>query len=170
MLKKLTMTYHHHKNFIGAEDAKKYLDILSTKVDWYPFPLSPKSRTVHHVSPETNHVVQLAVSAMIEQIELNFPVNCRGIFLNKYTDGDSYCPYHKDQYNCDVYTISLGEHRNLLIKKDERGAKSEKLELNSGDLYILPKILNDTHVHSVPKTKKTKDVRISVVFFGEKTN
>jgi alkylated DNA repair dioxygenase AlkB len=102
------------------------------------------------------------------QIHLQDTYNVRvdnGIFLNLYKDGEDYCPYHRDQYGKDVYTISLGATRDLLLKPDEKGKETEKYTLKSGDMYYMANELHKTHRHSIPKRKNMNQTRISVVFF-----
>ena len=69
-------------------------------------------------------------------------------------------------YDTDVYTISLGSSRDLLIKQDGKGTKSEKIKLDSGDLYFMDERLHRNHTHSIPK-RANSGRRISVVFFAK---
>lgn len=84
-------------------------------------------------------------------------------WFNLYEDGNHYTPYHKDSYECTVYTISFGGTREFL-SKDEEGHVT-KYKLNDGDLMIFDKEWNAKHTHSVPKRKHQNDPRISMVIF-----
>ena len=68
-------------------------------------------------------------------------------------------------YITDIYTISLGTSRDMLIKKKETGQRSDKISLESGDLYYMSEEMNKHYKHCIPKRKNIKDTTISLVFF-----
>lgn len=89
---------------------------------------------------------------------------CRlSFWFNLYEDGNHYTPYHKDSYECTVYTISFGGTREFL-SKDEEGHVT-KYTLSDGDLMLFDEEWNASHTHSVPKRKHQNDPRISMVIF-----
>ena len=105
------------------------------------------------------------IDILVNRLQDEKHVIVQGVFLNLYRDGNDYCPYHADKYGTDVYTISFGETRDILIKPNASGTKSVKITLKSGDMYYMAKELHDTHKHSVPKRKNVGKTRISMVFF-----
>lgn len=156
------MFSHTHKFFTDDADC---LQILEKQIQWQSFGPSPKSRRVAIWNGSENTLAESIISNMVYELQSRLRVVVRGVFLNLYKDGNDYCPYHKDQYGTDVYTISLGETRDLLIKSDAKGSRAMKITLESGDLYYMPKELHVDHKHSVPKRKNATGTRISVVFF-----
>lgn len=93
-----------------------------------------------------------------------------GIFCNLYRDGEYYTPYHRDSYSLreDALTItySFGATRRFLMKPDD-GSETKKFDLSDGDIFVMTKEDNETHKHSIPKTRKRLGERISVVCFLE---
>jgi alkylated DNA repair dioxygenase AlkB len=86
-------------------------------------------------------------------------------WFNLYEDGNHYTPYHRDSYGCTVYTISFGGSRDFLAK--DVAGQVERYTLNDGDLMIFDEEWDNSHMHSVPKTKKAgqQAARISMVIF-----
>jgi len=159
----MSQLHFKRENYLDGKESKEYLSILQAVVPWEPFLLSPNSRKVYRYAPPTTF--DPLITPLIHKIETDFKTTVRGIFMNIYENGSDYCSYHKDRYNTDVYTISLGETRDLLIKPDVKGTRAEKITLQSGDLYFMDERLHRTHVHSIPKRKNVNGVRISIVFF-----
>jgi alkylated DNA repair dioxygenase AlkB len=160
------MDFHFKiNNFIPVEDAKVYFDILSKSVAWETFKPSPNSRKVYKYKPPT--IIDPLIHHLISRIESEYKTSVKGVFMNIYEDGNDHCPYHKDMYGMDVFTISLGSTRDLLIKRDGKNTKATKITLNSGDLYFMDERLHLNHKHSIPKRTRVLGSRISVVFFAK---
>lgn len=165
--------YSKTSHFIEKDLADYYLETLSTKVRWYPFAISPNSRLVHHWEPdsdpsEVNDIIYSlagAIQATASPSSASASTQKLSVFLNKYDGGNDYCPYHRDVYGTDVYTVSLGDTRDLLVKPDEKGTRAETIKLEHGDLYYMAQALHRTHRHSIPARKGRQGTRISVVFF-----
>lgn len=153
----------HYPTFISKERADTILQILKDNVSWATFAPSPKSRKVCRWSPSTGFVSDQVIVELVHELENHMNVRVDGVFLNFYQDGQDYCPYHRDQYGSDVYTLSLGDRRDLLVKPDN--GVSTKYNLESGDLYFMAEGLHDNHKHSIPVRKGRTNPRISVVFF-----
>ena len=154
--------YNHAHRFVKDDN---FLQILEEQIEWQSFGPSPKSRRVAAWNGDENTTAEIIISNLVVELQTKMNVKVQGVFLNLYRDGNDYCPYHKDRYGTDVYTISLGETRDLLIKSDKKGSKAMKITLESGDLYYMSKELHINHKHSVPKRKKSNGTRISIVFF-----
>ena len=90
-----------------------------------------------------------------------------GIWCNQYSDGKSWTPYHKDNYDCNVYCICLGATRTVAFKPDSGGAAT-KIQTKSGDMYVFTPAVDKKYKHSVPKTTAAGiGERISIVLFGQ---
>jgi alkylated DNA repair dioxygenase AlkB len=154
----------HIPSFIDTDKGEVLLSVLQALVPWSIFGPSPNSRQVYRWDDRTPSPLCGILSDMVHRLERERKVTVKGVFLNLYQDGKDYCPYHRDMYGTDVYTISLGATRDLLIKPDN-GDKTIKYSLRSGDLYYMSKAINSTHRHSIPKRKNVNGTRISIVFF-----
>lgn len=162
----------HYQKFITADRAATILKLLQDNISWSTFGPSPKSRKVSRWTPGTPGTETVSDQVLLElkhELESRMNTKVQGIFLNLYQDGMDHCPYHRDSYGTDVYTLSLGDKRDLLVKSDQGGA-SDKYILESGDLYFMAVKLHDGHRHSIPVRKGRKDPRISVVFFTTPAN
>lgn len=157
------MMFKHTPKFLNTTEAETGLEVLQACIPWEQFPIAPNSRRVYRWRPGTCDADGLLLQLQY-RLEATEGVHVHGIFLNLYENGNDYCPYHKDQYGTDVYTISLGASRDLLIKPDHLG-QTIKITLNSGDLYYMPKSLHIGHKHSIPKRTGVFKPRISIVFF-----
>lgn len=102
---------------------------------------------------------------MKRTLEKEYGMNVKGVYLNFYKDGDDYAPYHKDSYGgTGIFTASFGASRYCYTKNDKT-KKVTKYLLEDGDLFFFNSEFDKHNKHSIPKTKKVKDPRISVVFF-----
>jgi len=113
----------------------------------------------------TDAGINTIFQGLIQKINSQYNCDIQNIFCNLYKDGQDYCSYHKDKYKRHIYTLSLGESRDFLVKPDGKGTKATKYTLNSGDLYFMHNNLHKHHKHSVPKRKNVTGTRISLVFF-----
>lgn len=155
----------HVKEFIPKDSANEYIGIIESEIVWTRFKSSPKSRLVSTWCPGGDRMVDLIIEQFVNKIQINYNTKIMGVFLNLYKNGDDYCSYHRDQYNTDVFTISIGESRDLLLKPDDK-TKTSTIKLDSGDLYFMSQLFQTKNKHSIPKRKKITGKRISVVFFG----
>lgn len=88
------------------------------------------------------------------------------VWMNLYESGSDYCPYHRDNYNCNVTTLSFGGIREFRIK-DKDGIET-KFQLENGDIFMFDQEFNNTYQHSIVKTTKKCSPRVSIVFFSGK--
>lgn len=94
--------------------------------------------------------------------------NISSVWMNLYSTGNDYCPYHRDSYDCTVVTVSFGASREFKIK-DRNGIETSFM-LGNGDIFIFDQAFNREYQHSIPKItpKKKTDTtgsRVSIVFF-----
>jgi len=163
-MEQLSDTYSYIPAFLDLDIASSFLSLLRDNTSWGRFAFSPNSRLVSQWTSENKGEVDLIMNGVIAEIEQRYGLRVRGVFLNWYKNGGDYCPYHADMYGTNVLTLSLGETRDLLIKRNGPG-KANKLTLSSGDLYYMSAAMQHTHKHSIPKRKRANGDRISVVFF-----
>ncbi len=104
------------------------------------------------------------LDTIIELIEREFGKIVSGVFANHYRDGNDYAPYHKDQYDCTVASLSLGVSRDFYFQHVSTKDRYRFL-LKSGDLLVFKNSVNKKYKHSVPVRKKVKDGRICLTFF-----
>jgi len=162
----------HKPGFLDKGRAETVHEILQALLPWTTFAPSPKSRKVWRWD---RPIGDPAIDGIFTELIYELEKSCRdngspvtvegGIFCNLYRDGDDYCPYHKDQYGCDVWTLSLGSTRDFLVKKDGTGTRADSWTLKSGDMYFMSKNLHKDHRHSIPVRKGRPGSRISIVFF-----
>lgn len=103
-------------------------------------------------------------TSIVSRIERRIGSACIGVWCNYYRDGSDYTPEHKDSYESTVAVLSLGGTRHLNTR-DDATKELTKHVIDGGDLYFFDKTFNDTHTHSVPKSKSMNEPRISLVFF-----
>ena len=88
--------------------------------------------------------------------------------VNWYENGDEYIGYHSDDERVlvegkPIYIVSLGEERMFKMKSKEDNSVVDFV-LENGSLFVMTGTTQKTHKHSIPKTKKVKDIRISLTF------
>lgn len=158
----------HYPTYVDSDTAEFAASVLQAMVPWKPFALAPKSRRVFQwqrgsMAPDIDAIF----IKFVNDLESKHKVKVKGVFCNLYVDNNDYCPYHRDQYNADVWTLSLGSTRDFLVKPDEKGTRATTYTLKSGDLYYMAKELHRNHRHSIPKRSGKIGPRISIVFFTE---
>lgn len=126
------------------------------------------SGAIHKASPtpkEINEIIQNLQNIVVN--DNNSLLN--GCLVNWYADGNHYIGLHsdseKDIYtNSPILTLSLGATRTfkLIPKKFTQTQHRKELKVNNGDLLIMGGTTQSTHKHTIPKTKKCNDKRISI--------
>lgn len=88
------------------------------------------------------------------------------MFCNRYKSGNDYTPPHQDSYGptTHVITYSFGGSRRFICENIATKVKTEYL-LESGDVFYFSPKFDASHKHSIPKTAKAVDLRISIVMF-----
>ena len=155
----------HIPNYLTEEQATDYFHMLEEMLPWQTVKWQAGRnlpRLVCSYEPES----LISMEHLIELIEKAFNVGVTGVWCNFYRNGNDYTPPHKDSYNADVYTLSLGGTRKCVFEEDSTGAKTTYV-LKNGDILFFDTATNATHKHSIPKAANA-DPRISVVFFTQK--
>lgn len=85
-------------------------------------------------------------------------------WCNLYVNNKHYTPYHRDNYDCDLITLSIGATRTFLTKNDET-ENVTSYELSHGDIVMWRSEWNMNNTHSIKKEKEFCGERISILFF-----
>ncbi len=153
-LKPAADTYLRHiPGFVATDQADTMLHLLQACIPWSSFAPSPNSRKVCRWQLGMSDADSI-IHDLQHKLERTENVTVQGTFLNLYQDGKDYCPYHRDLYGTDVYTISLGATRDLLVKPDGSG-DTRKITLKSGDLYYMDEKLHKNHKQQHTKTRRS---------------
>jgi alkylated DNA repair dioxygenase AlkB len=158
----------HEKKYLSDKKATNLLEQMKKDIGWKQMKWGRGNlpRLIWHYEEK----VCPMLDDIINYVEYQKKVNVIGVFCNFYRNGNDYTPFHKDNYDSDVISISLGGTRRFVLKNDKD--KSKKVfQLDNGDLFWLTEKMNNEYTHSIPKTKakKLKDLdRISIVLFVRK--
>lgn len=117
-------------------------------------------------------VLGLGVSVGNVLHDLGMDPDFTACFLNKYDDQHQHLGWHADDFegmdpNAPISVISFGAEREIWLKeKGEFGIvpTDQRVLLNRGSLFIMPKGFQDTHFHRIPKHSKPCSWRISLTF------
>lgn len=155
----------YYPKILNDDYAKDLLQILKIvipfqKIKWSTNKYLP--RLVYRYDDSHERLEPLEI--LKNMMETQFNIKISGIFCNYYADGNDYTPLHKDSYNCDVLTLSLGGCRRFQLVHDETKNKIE-YNLENGDVIFFTQEVNDKYKHTILKTTKVVDERISLVFF-----
>lgn len=103
------------------------------------------------------------IVSLIDNVSTNIGpiISC---WLNYYRDGNDYTPYHQDSYGCRVLNISFGGMRRFSYRSIE-GGKSVSHDMQNGDCILFDQGFNAMNLHTVTKTKKQCQPRVSLVLF-----
>lgn len=90
--------------------------------------------------------------------------NC---LVNWYENGDHYIGPHSDSEvglykNSPIISLSLGATRKFKLHAKNVSSIPLDISVSNGDLLIMGGTTQHTHMHSVPKTKRCKERRISI--------
>lgn len=170
----------YFSKFISSEtapDVDNYFDLLHDQIEWTKVQFRKGVNLPRLVQkydrPLTiqNGVPEVLID-LKNQIETVFETDVHGIWCNLYESGKDWTPPHKDDYGSDVFTLSFGGSRvcNFIPDNvnDSKYNKKISYTLNDGDLLYFSPLIDSKHKHTIPKTTKKVDPRISIVFFTDK--
>lgn len=109
-----------------------------------------------------------ALKELAERISHETGEVFNSVLCNYYRTGKDYIGWHSDNErelgdNPMIATVSLGESRRFLLKNKESGVKKEAL-LEEGSLLLMQGELQKNWLHSIAKTEKNIQGRISLTF------
>lgn len=114
-------------------------------------------------TPIVKRIIDLATKIIIKKID-RIQTNPESAWANLYTKGDDYVPWHQDSYGDHILIISIGSCRKFKSRVIHDPKDTESINFGDGDLIYFNREWNETHQHSLPKTK-TSGNRISIVLF-----
>lgn len=92
---------------------------------------------------------------------------CNGALVNWYENGEEYIGPHSDdtkqlEHKSNIFTLSFGANR--IFRLQHKKNKIYNMDLNTGenDIIVMCGDFQNEYKHSIPKTKKCKDKRISI--------
>ena len=97
------------------------------------------------------------------------PARYSHIGLNFYRDGHDSVAMHHDRTRhlvdgAPIAILSLGAPRDMLIRRQHKGARALRIALEPGSLLVMSHASQFTHEHGIPKTTRHADPRISCAF------
>ncbi|HZH42656.1 MAG TPA: alpha-ketoglutarate-dependent dioxygenase AlkB [Lysobacter sp.] len=109
----------------------------------------------------------LAEAAGVVRDTLGAPFNAVG--LNFYRDGrDSVAPHHDKLHMLvpgqPIAVLSLGATRRMTLRRMERGARVDFVDLEPGSLFVMSHASQFVYEHGIPKTEESVGPRISCAF------
>lgn len=91
------------------------------------------------------------------------------VLLNWYRDGDDHLNWHADDekelgVNPIIASVSFGETREFLVRRNDDISKRLVLPLKHGSLLLMKGELQHFWQHSIPKRKRVKGSRFNLTF------
>lgn len=121
-------------------------------------------RLIYKSSPDDEN--PQVIDELVQIFEDMFETKVRGIFANFYRDQSDYCPFHQDTYGNYVTTFSFGGERRF-VTRTKSTKQTTNYILKGGDIFYFSPKFNEENQHSIPRSTKHADPRISVVLFTD---
>ncbi len=91
-----------------------------------------------------------------------------GCLINLYRNGNDCMGWHADNereldHGACIASLSLGVRRDFLLK-NKISSKKSILSLGNGDLLIMNPGCQEDWIHSIPKRRRVKELRINLTF------
>lgn len=163
----------HVKNYFDTDVADYFCNRLLREINWetvlWGKNRKPLPRLVFRYS--LNYPTSFTKVEILDEISNIVSIkenkNIIGIFCNYYRNGEDYLPYHQDNYNCDIISLSFGSSRDFYFKNIQTKERTH-FKLENGDFIYFPEEINKIYQHGIPLRKKIKDYRINITMFIEK--
>jgi hypothetical protein len=156
---------HVKGNFI-PEESKYYFESLKKNVPWERMKWGRGFLPRLTFRCDEGEEWPIHIQELKDRTEETFQCTVRGAWCNFYKSGSDYTPPHQDNYGAHVITWSFGGDRRFLTERLEDKSKNEYI-LADGDVFYFSPGFDNLHKHSIPKTSKNVDPRISIVFFSD---
>ena len=106
---------------------------------------------------------------LVERIAIVAPAAYSHVGLNFYRDGRDSVAMHHDRTHhlaegAPIAILSLGSARDMLIRRQGKGARALRITLEPGSLLVMSHASQFTHEHGIPKTPHPVGPRISCAF------
>lgn len=121
--------------------------------------------SVNDVSP-LNEIHKEVIEKIMKHLEIeDCPNSC---LVNWYENGEDYIGYHSDDEKDlvkgkPIFIVTLGAER-IIKFQDKKTKEVTDILLENNSLLIMEGTLQKTHKHSIPKSKKVNNKRISLTF------
>jgi len=154
------LSWEHDRAFIYGKEI-----VTKRKVAWYAD--EPVSYTYSGYTKMAS-----AWPGFLQEIKQVVESNCGEVFnsclCNFYSSGTEGMSWHSDAEkdliaNGTIAALSLGGERKFSFKHKKTG-KSVSLNLEHGSLLIMKGTTQQNWLHSLPKTKKDREPRVSLTF------
>jgi alkylated DNA repair dioxygenase AlkB len=91
------------------------------------------------------------------------------VSLNYYRDGRDSVAWHSDRIdpqrpNPTIALLSLGSTRQMLVRTKELPRKTHAIDLHPGSVFVMSGPSQVHWEHTIPKTSRPADARISIAF------
>jgi alkylated DNA repair dioxygenase AlkB len=103
------------------------------------------------------------------RIEALLDESLPNISLNFYRDGRDSVAWHSDRIehvkpNPTIALLSLGSTRQMLLRTKERPRKTLAVDLDPGSVFVMSGPSQVHWEHTIPKTSRPADARVSIAF------
>jgi alkylated DNA repair dioxygenase AlkB len=176
----------HIKNFLQQQElqeVKSYLDFLEFKEHYINlfrkqikiprlqlFLGEPNISYTYSNQIMTTLPWHIPIISLRNKIEKTIKEEYNCVLINKYRNGNDYISFHQDTekelINKNIPSFSIGETRKFILKNN---LNKITYNLENNDLLIMPKSINKTYQHSIPK-EKNKNTRYNLTFRYIKPN
>jgi len=171
-------------HFLDSRDADRYLVSLWQELEWRQTAITLFGRSVMQprliawygdpdanysysgleLSPQPWHPLLVEIKRRIEAFASR---RFNSVLANAYRDGKDSMGWHRDDEKelgskPFIASLSLGEERRFLVR--EPGRKSSGLDLGHGSLLVMKGDFQKRFQHSLPKTRREKDLRINLTY------
>lgn len=172
-------------NWIMPQQAVNMFDTLSEVIDWRQETVTIAGRQVklprltawygdQGLSYQYSGLTHLApgwissLKELAEKIGIESGGRFNSVLCNYYRDGADYVGWHSDNESSlgeepIIATLSLGGTRQFAFKHKATGQK-ESIVLESGSLLIMRGVTQQHWLHTITKTKRPTNPRISLTF------
>lgn len=104
-----------------------------------------------------------------QRIEALLDYRFSNVSLNYYRDGRDSVAWHSDRVealrpNPTIALLSLGSTRQMLLRTKERPRTSFAIDLDPGSVFVMSGASQTYWEHTIPKTSRPADSRISIAF------
>lgn len=157
------------KEFVS--DSEEYFDELLNNIPWEKMEWRRGKylpRLVYRYDRDLDRKSIDVLEELKFLLEEVLETDIHGVWCNLYSTGEMYTPWHQDSYDTHVYTLSFGATRKFSVRKRGDAKTRVDYSLGSGDLFYFSPEFNSGHEHTVPKTTRVKEPRVSIVFFGDR--
>ena len=177
----------YSKDFLSSEEAASLKEILLKNIHWkqeevkiFGKRIAQPRLTAWYGDEGTTYTYSglrlppepwiPALLKLKKKVEAFCGISFNSVLLNQYRHGQDSMGWHSDDekelgIHPVIASLSLGENRTFQLKhKSEKDIPTISFDLPSGSLFVMKGETQTYWKHQVPKTKKSKAVRINLTF------